>query len=215
MPKAFSEREKDLIRTRLIQAGDKQFSAHGLKKTSIDELARAARISKGAFYLFYESKEALFMDVMEEVEKRYRAEFLAVADRPGPSARARLLAVLKTGFDLLQSEPILRYFNGGEYDWLLRGVPAEKLQAHLASDRLFLQELVARCQAAGIPIVVTPEEIGRLLYPLVLASLHAESLGPAEVGGSVDALLELVAAYCVGEVAPLQRAGGGEEGRPA
>ena len=208
MPKAFSERERELIRARLIAAGDQQFSAHGLKKTNIDELARAARISKGAFYLFYGSKEALFMDVMEEVERRYRADFLAVVDRPGPSPRARLLAVLKAGFDLLNSTPILRYFNGGDYDWLLRGVPPEKLQAHLASDQAFFETLVARCQAAGIPIVVPPQAIGRLLYPLVLARMHADSLGTAEVSRSVDVLLELVAAYCVGEVAlPPDRGG--------
>ena len=70
MPKAFTERDKELIRARLIQAGDKQFSAYGLKKTNIDALARAARISKGAFYLFYDSKEALFMDVAEVVEQQ-------------------------------------------------------------------------------------------------------------------------------------------------
>ena len=62
---------------RLLQAGHKQFSAHGLKKTNIEELAEVARISKGAFYHFYESKEALFMDVIEEVEQRSRREIFA------------------------------------------------------------------------------------------------------------------------------------------
>src|SRR5947209_1059730 len=114
MPKAFSEREKGLIRARLLEAGEKQFSAFGLKKTNIDALAQAANISKGAFYLFFESKEALFMDVAEVVERRYRGTLLAVLDQPGPSARARLLAALKTGFDLLKTTPILRSFNGGD-----------------------------------------------------------------------------------------------------
>ena len=209
MPKAFTERDKELIRARLIQAGDKQFSAYGLKKTNIDALARAARISKGAFYLFYESKEALFMDVAEVVEQRYRGEILAAVDRPGPSPRARLLAALKTGFDLLKTTPILRFFNGGDYDWLLRRVPLEKLQAHLDGDRLFFEALAARCQAAGIPIRVRPAAISRLLYPLALASMHAESLGPADVDNNVDVLLELVAAFCLGEVALQPPASGG------
>ncbi len=219
MPKAFSEREKELIRARLIEAGDKQFSVYGLKKTNIDELARAAQISKGAFYLFYESKEALFMDVAEAVERRARGAILAAIDRPGSSPRARLLAVLKSGFDLLKTTPILRSFTGSDYDWLFRRVPPEKLQAHLASDRLFLQELVARCRAAGIPIHARPDEIARLLYPLVLAGMHADALGPANVDGSVDVLLELVAAYCVGEVAvqppATVPAASENEGRPA
>ena len=49
---------------------------------------RRPGISKGAFYLFYESKEALFMEVVEMVEKRFRQEMLAAVDlrgqRPAP-----------------------------------------------------------------------------------------------------------------------------------
>ena len=65
MPKAFTEQEKELIRKRLLEQGYKQFSAYGLRKTNIEEVASACGISKGAFYLFYPSKEALFMDVVE------------------------------------------------------------------------------------------------------------------------------------------------------
>ena len=200
MPKGFSEHEKELIRARLVQAGDKLFTAHGLKKTSIEELAAAARISKGAFYLFYESKEALFMDVVEEAEQRSRQAIFAAIDRPGPSPRARLLAVLQTGFAMLTTIPMLQFFTGSDYDLLLRRVPAEKVHAHLASDRLFLDELVSRCQAAGIPIRVRPEALASLLYALVLSSMHADDLNQSDAGGSLNVLLELVAAFCLGEI---------------
>lgn len=200
MPKGFTEHEKELIRQRLLKEGYRQFSAYGLKKTNIEELAAAARISKGAFYLFYESKEALFMDVAEWAEQRYRQEILAAIDLPGPSPRARLLAVFKQAFALLKTMPILRFFTGSDYDLLFRRIPAEKLQEHLASDRLFFEELVARCRNAGIPIRARPEEISRLIYPLVLAVMHEDDLGRDNFGGSVDLLLELVAAFCLGEV---------------
>lgn len=201
MPKGFSEQEKDLIRKRLIAAGDKQFSAHGLKKTSVGDLAAAAKISKGAFYLFYESKEALFMDVAEVAEQRYRAEMLAALDRPGPSARARLLAVFQTGFARLKTTPMLQFATSGDYDLLLRRVPAEKLQAHLASDQVFVAELITRARAAGLPIRLEAEQISGLMYALVLASLHADEFGQSNVDKSLNVLLELVAAYCLGEVA--------------
>jgi AcrR family transcriptional regulator len=200
MPKGFTEREKDLIRARLIKVGYKQFSAHGLKKTSIEELTEAAKISKGAFYLFYESKEALFMDVAEQAEQRSRQEIFAAIDLPGPSPRARFLRVLKTGFALLKTVSMLQFFTGNDYDLLFRRVPAEKLREHQASDRLFLEDLFTRCQNAGIPIRVRPEEISGLLYPLVLVSMHADDLSQYNMGGSLDVLLELVAAFCLGEV---------------
>jgi len=200
MPKGFTEHEKELIRKRLIKEGYKQFSALGLKKTNIEELAEAAKISKGAFYLFYESKEALFMDVAEWAEQRFRQEILAAIDLPGPSPRARLFAVFKKAFALLKTIPILQFFTGSDYDLLFRRIPAEKLQEHLASDRMFFEELFTRCQNAGIPIRARPEEIISLLYPLVLATLREDDLGGNNLFDSIDLLLELVAAFCLGEV---------------
>ncbi len=200
MPKGFTEHEKDLIRQRLIKEGYKQFSAYGLKKANIEELAAAAKISKGAFYLFYESKEALFMDVVELAEQRYRQEILKTVDRPGPSPRARLYALFKQAFALIKAMPILQFITGSDFELLFRKLPAERLQAHLTSDQSFLVDLVAHCRDAGIPIQVEPDEIGRLLYPLVLASLHEDDVRLDELNGSVDSLLELIAAFCLGEV---------------
>jgi AcrR family transcriptional regulator len=200
MPKGFTEYEKELIRKRLIEQGYKQFSAYGLKKTKVEELAEAAKISKGAFYLFYESKEALFMDVAELAEQRYRQEILATIALPGPSPRARLLAVFKKALALLKKIPILQFFTSSDYDLLFRRIPAEKLQEHLASDRMFFEELVTHCRKAGIPIVARPEEISSLLYPLVLAIIHEDDLSLTNFSGSIDLLLELVAAFCLGEV---------------
>ncbi len=201
MPKGFSAQERDLIRERLIEQGYKLFSAYGLKKTTVEELADAAGISKGAFYLFYESKEALFMDVAEEkAEKRFRGELLAAIDRPGESPRARLLAVLKVAIDLFRTIPMLQAFTGVDYDLLFRRVPPEKLKQHIAADRAFLDEVIGRSRAAGIPVTIRAEELSGLLYVLVVAIMHEGELGPEGFGKPVDVLLELMAAYCLGEV---------------
>jgi AcrR family transcriptional regulator len=201
MPKAFTAQEKELIQRRLLEEGYKQFSAYGLRKTSIEELAAAAGISKGAFYLFYASKEALFLDVAEQVEQRVRQELFALVDLPGPSPRARLFAVLQRAFRLVKTHPLLRLITSGDFDLLVRRVPPEAFQEHLASDRLFVEELIARCRDAGIPIRAQPEVIASLMYPLVLAVLHEDAfLGTLPLSGGVDVYLELVAAFCLGEV---------------
>lgn len=200
MPKAFTEREKALIGQRLLEQGYKQFSAHGLRKTNVEELAEAAGISKGAFYIFYESKEALFMDVVELAEDRFRQEILASVDLPGPSPRARLFAVLRKAFTLWKAIPLLQFFTRSDFELLARRVPAEKLQEHLASDQIFLKELIARCNGAGIPIQVSMEEIAGLVYTLFFTTLHENDLEQRSLTGAIDVLLELVAAFCLGEV---------------
>lgn len=200
MPRAFTQREKELIGARLLAEGEKQFAAHGLRKTNVEELAQAAGISKGAFYLFYESKEALFMDVLEEAERRFRLEILAAVALPGPSPRARLLAVLRQAFSQFKTIPALHFFTGSDFDLLFRRIPAETLQEHVASDRDFFEVLIARCREAGIPIVVRPEQISGLLYTLVVAVLHEDDFGASNFPSAADQLMSLIAAYCVGEV---------------
>lgn len=201
MPKAFTENEKKRIRERLMEQGYIQFSTYGLRKTRVDELAAAAGISKAAFYLFHESKEALFMDVVEQAEERFRVEVMATIEQPGPTPRARLVAVLKRAFTLWKTIPILQFFTRNEYDLLVDRVPPEKIQEHMESDRRFAGELVTRCQQAGIPIQAPVEQIAGLMYALFLAILHEDDFGPDTFAPTIDLLIELVAAYCLGEVA--------------
>jgi hypothetical protein len=146
------------------------------------------------------------MDVVEQVEQRFREELFRQVDLPGPSPRARLFAVLQHAFRLVKTMPILQFLSGGDFDLLYRRVPPETFQEHIASDRAFITELIARCRNTGIPIQAQPEEIIGLLYPLVVALLHEGDYGAFRLEGGVDAFLELVAAFCVGEV-QLQQSG--------
>jgi AcrR family transcriptional regulator len=200
MPRGFTGVERQAIRQRLVDEGYDRFSQYGLKKTSVSELAEAAGISKGSFYLFYPSKEALFMDVTEKAEEAYRAELLGAIELSGPSPRQRLFRILKKAFDLLDSIPILQLMTSSDYSHVLRSIPAETLAQHLASDRLFFEAFIAKCQAEGIPIRLPADDITRLLYPIVLAKLHEDELGTATYGSSIDVLLELIAALCLGEI---------------
>lgn len=61
MARSFTEREKENIKRSLQETCKRSWTQSGYKKTSVDDLCRQAGISKGAFYLFYESKEVLFL----------------------------------------------------------------------------------------------------------------------------------------------------------
>ena len=69
MARSFSEREKENIRKSLIGICKQNWTQYGYKKTSVDEMCKQVGISKGAFYLFFESKEALFCEVLCSVQR--------------------------------------------------------------------------------------------------------------------------------------------------
>lgn len=70
MARSFTEREKENIKKSLQEACKQSWTQYGYKKTGVDDLCRQVGISKGAFYLFFESKEALFCEVLCSVQEQ-------------------------------------------------------------------------------------------------------------------------------------------------
>ncbi|WP_145026657.1 TetR/AcrR family transcriptional regulator [Paenibacillus sp. Y412MC10] len=48
-----------------MDADKRLFAAQGLKKTSLEQLTAATGIAKSTFYAFYDSKEAMYLDLLE------------------------------------------------------------------------------------------------------------------------------------------------------
>ncbi|MDD2960370.1 MAG: TetR/AcrR family transcriptional regulator [Lachnospiraceae bacterium] len=70
MARSFSEQERENIRKGILDACRQSWTQYGYKKTGVDEICRRVGISKGAFYLFFESKEALFCEVLCSVQEQ-------------------------------------------------------------------------------------------------------------------------------------------------
>lgn len=58
------ERERESRREEIIQAATKVFFEKGLQSATMDEIAEAAELSKGTLYLYYKSKEDLYLAAM-------------------------------------------------------------------------------------------------------------------------------------------------------
>ena len=62
-PKERKEREKAERRDEIINAGEKLFLEKGLAGATMDEIAREVELSKGTLYLYFPSKEELFLEI--------------------------------------------------------------------------------------------------------------------------------------------------------
>jgi TetR/AcrR family transcriptional regulator len=58
------EREKEHRKEEILDAAQKVFFDKGLVTSTMDEIAEAAELSKGTLYLYYKSKEDLYLTVM-------------------------------------------------------------------------------------------------------------------------------------------------------
>ncbi|MGR3491738.1 MAG: TetR/AcrR family transcriptional regulator [Shimia sp.] len=59
-------RRKDARPGEIVAAGIAEFAEHGFERARLDRIAKAAGIAKGTIYLYFESKDALFLAAVEE-----------------------------------------------------------------------------------------------------------------------------------------------------
>jgi len=87
----------ELRREELLDAAQQLFLDKSIAATSIDDIARAADVAKGTFYLYFPSKEALLMALQERFILAFCARLEAEMDRCGPERwRPRLQTWIKT-----------------------------------------------------------------------------------------------------------------------
>jgi len=199
MPKAFSEHEKEVIRAQMREKGKKLFEKHGLKKTSVDELTEAVGISKGAFYLFYESKEELFMEILEELETDFRSRIFDFSINTQGDARKLLARLLTSALLTWDRYPLLKNLGMAEYEYLARKLPPERIQEHANRDNEFVDDFIKRIKREGITVKTSPRVISNLMKSLFFVSLHRDDLGENDYVGTMEVLADLVAGYIVGE----------------
>ena len=199
MPKAFTENEKETLRAQMREKGKKLFEKHGLKKTSVDELTEAVGISKGAFYLFYESKEELFMEILESFEQEIQDKILNFSSRPNADARKNVSDALKSFLLTWDDYPLLKNLGKADFDYLVRKIPAERVMEHAKNDEEFTNQLIKKIKKEGITVKASPRVIGNLMKSLFFFSLHREDMGDAAYTETMNLLIDLVAGHIVGE----------------
>ena len=175
MATKFTEKEMADIRAKLKEAAQKSASSTGVKKTTVDDLCAHAGISKGAFYKFYDSKEALFFEILEEWHTLMYGKALEIMTRdealPG---KERVYNAL-----LFACQSFLAYSMAGFYEndvpFLLRKMSQEVLDTHYHSDEKHIADLI---EASGIKLQVAPELASAVVRTLILSFSDYEHIGP-------------------------------------
>jgi AcrR family transcriptional regulator len=134
MPRRLTRKEQQArTRSRLMRSAEKLFSRRGLDGASIDDVARDAGFTKGAFYANFRSKEELFLAMLDERFAQRIEEIDRVMESGDePEAQAR-----RAGADFatyLRSDP--------EWERLFF-----EFAAYATRDARFREQLVTRYRA--------------------------------------------------------------------
>ncbi len=84
------KRRREQTRHDLLDAARRVLARHGFHRTKITDIAREAKVAVGTFYLYYQTKEALFLELVEDTVRLLKAEIdHAHSLNSDPAARAR------------------------------------------------------------------------------------------------------------------------------
>lgn len=95
MPRVIKHPE--IRREELLDISARLFAERGYERTSIEDIIRQAGLSKGAFYYYYSSKDALLEVLATRVADQALAQLRPVLETPGLTAVERLNGFLRQG----------------------------------------------------------------------------------------------------------------------
>jgi AcrR family transcriptional regulator len=75
------QQERQARRRRIQRAARTVFAEKGYAKTSIEQIAREASLSVGAIYLYFRSKEDLYVSLLEETLELFDTEMTQIRNR--------------------------------------------------------------------------------------------------------------------------------------
>jgi TetR/AcrR family acrAB operon transcriptional repressor len=193
-------------RSRILNAAMRVFLRHGFRRSSIEQAAEAAGLTRQALYHHFKSKEALFRAVIEQLyESGLAAEIAAAnaAEKAGGSLADILLAQITA-----RLRQLIDSFDGSPHieelfsEHLIQARDLyQKYAALYAEQCVATVERVRRKQRLALPKGMTARDLARLIE---MALNGAKSMHPSM--RPVDAFLEdleiMLRTLVAGAVAP-------------
>jgi AcrR family transcriptional regulator len=181
----------EATRRAVLAAARSSFGKKGYAQTSIDEIAAAARVTKGAVYHHFAGKKALFRAVYSEVEAEAQARTAGSVDPQGPPID-QIVAAVNAYLDVALDEEIQRItlIDGPAVLGLEPEGPADQQPGYLAL-RFYLGTAIAHGQLVDLDPGVLAHLVGgmSLLGGLLIARSSDPDGTRAALRPALDAML--------------------------
>ncbi len=193
--RAINEEERGFIQQKLLFKGRDIFAQFGIKKTTIRQLSRAAGISSGSFYMYFESKEELFFQILTlEINNTINGNMEIMSSHsyePG----IMIKMIIKKAVSNFEQNPILKILLIREEFELLH----QKFSSRSKEMRDILINLVSKWNEMGILISEDSDVLAGAIRALLFMTFHKEEIGINNFERSMELLIDFTAKGIVKE----------------
>lgn len=149
---------KSQTRAQILQAVRRVFAERGYHQASLSELLSAAQVARGTFYLHFDSKEAAFRALLEDLLERITGQLRPVDTTSLPAAHDQLVDNLARALSLFSDEPDL-----GRLVLRQAGGVSDDLASHLEHFYAGIAALAGRSLRAGQALkLVRPGDVSQM-----------------------------------------------------
>ncbi|HET8538181.1 MAG TPA: TetR family transcriptional regulator [Solirubrobacteraceae bacterium] len=182
MARLTREESKARTRTRLMEAAGKVFACRGLERATVDEVAGEAGYTKGAFYANFESKEALFLAMLDERFAERLEEIDRVLDSGATVTEQARMAGQEFNDHLAGNPEWSRLF----FEFAVQALRDERFRAELVARQRALRERIAagfrnHSEALGAEPPLPAELVAAMTYAMADGFALARLLEPESV----------------------------------
>lgn len=174
----------DVMRDRILDAAERLLARLGYRKTTMEDLAQEAAISKRTIYLYFPSKEELTLSTIDRIVDRLLAGLMEISAAGGPATdRIRRMLLLRV---LFRFDSVRDYYTS--LDDLLRSIrPAYMVRRarYFAAEATIFAAILAEGIADGTLDVPDATAAAHVLLLATNALLPA-SLSTRELGDRPD-----------------------------
>jgi AcrR family transcriptional regulator len=96
---------RQLSQDALLAAAQSLFVSQGYRQTSVDQIAKAAKLTKGAVYFHFKSKTDILLKLLERAERIVLHPMIDVIRSAGPGPEEKLIAVIHNQAMLGETQP--------------------------------------------------------------------------------------------------------------
>ncbi len=193
-PREFNEHERDYIRKMLVKKALEFVNTTGIKKTTVEDLTRAVRISKGAFYKFYSTKEELFFEAFESIEEQAKANVMKYLINISSFSKDNLKKIVKQIVFDKDTLAMIEIMNNADLYNMIQRLDIDSVSRHFTNDTAFAEELYSFLQSKGVKVKKPADEFSaylRAIFGLILQKpIIGEQYIDKVVGSFIDVLID-------------------------
>ena len=170
------QQERQARRRRIQEAAREVFTEKGYAKTSIEQVARRATLSVGAIYLYFRSKEDLYVSLLEDTLEKFDQDMNEIRTRSDLTPVSRLQTAWAYFVEWAENDPegtrTIRLVSQPDIRKQLSDEVAEATSRGLVRIREHLMELISAGMEAEVYRRVDAGESADILWSLYIGLLQ-------------------------------------------